>query len=215
MAEMTTRKAATMKKSTQKETREGDLPARAAAATRRIAAWFQKRVNDVAQQLRPPVTANALAALAKAIDQPIPPELAAMWQVHDGIPIFEYAGLGALDAKRRYVQMEKLRKKGIFANHEVFEQSEPRIQPMKWHSAWIPLAEDGCGNLYCLDLDPGPAGKFGQVIKWEMAGGPFATSSVDLAKLLERYAKALESGKFKYDVDSGTYDGPFLDLLDK
>jgi hypothetical protein len=46
-----------------------------------------------------------------------------------------------------------------------------------------------------------------------MAGGPGAGSSVDLATFLERYASALESGNFKYEVDSGTYDGPWIDLV--
>jgi hypothetical protein len=36
---------------------------------------------------------------------------------------------------------------------------------------------------------------------------------VDLPTVLERYAASLESGQFKYEVDSGTYDGPFVDLL--
>jgi len=214
MAAMTTArtKPGPRKRATKSPART-DLPGRADAATRRIAAWFKDHVPQVAERLRPPVNSKALAALAKALDRSIPPELVAMWQVHDGLPIFEYAGLGAAEAKQRRAGLEKLRKKGTFANHEVFEQNEPRIQHVKWHSGWIPLAEDGCGNLYCLDLAPGPAGRMGQVIKWEMAGGPFAASSVDLANFLERYATALESSRFKYDLDSGTYDGPFVDLL--
>jgi uncharacterized protein len=192
-----------------------DLPTRVKAATHRIVAWLEKHAPEAAARLQPPAKPKALESLAKALGQPIPPELAAMWQVHDGLPIFEYTGLGAANAKQQRDGLEKLRKKGTFDNHEVFEQSKPRIQPVKWHSGWIPIAEDGCGNLYCLDLAPGSAGRFGQVIRWEMAGGPFAESSVDLAELLERYATALESGQFKYDVDSGTYDGPFLDLLAK
>jgi len=201
------------RKATTKAADSTDLVARVEAATRRIAAWFQAHIPEQSERLRPPVKPKDLASFEKALGRPIPPELVAMWQVHDGIPIFEYAGLGAAESKRRYVGLEQLRKKGIFAKHEVFEQSEPRIQPVKWHSGWIPLAEDGCGNLYCLDLDPGSVGHVGQVIKWEMAGGPFADSSVDLATVLERYAASLESGQFKYEVDSGTYDGPFVDLL--
>ncbi len=192
---------------------KADLPTRVEVATRRIVAWLNKHAPESAARLRPPATSKALETLAKALGQPLPPELVAMWQVHDGLPIFEYAGLGATESKRRRAGLEKLRKEGTFANHEVFAQSEPLIQSVKWHPGWIPLAEDGCGNLYCLDLAPGPAGCVGQVIKWEMAGGPFADSSVGLAEMLERYAAALESGKFKYEVDSGTYDGPFVDLL--
>ncbi len=32
---------------------------------------------------------------------------------------------------------------------------------------WIPFADDGGGNPYCLDLTPGPAGRVGQVVQLE------------------------------------------------
>ncbi|MDI1450214.1 SMI1/KNR4 family protein [Polyangium sp. 6x1] len=193
--------------------KDSDRPQRAAAATRRVAAWLQKHAPEAAAELSPPADPAAVEALAKALRKPLPAELVAMWAVHDGLPIFEYAGLGAAAAKKRRAGLETLRKKGTFADHEVFEQNVPRIKPVKWHAAWIPIAQDGCGNFYCIDLAPGPAGRVGQVIKWEVAGGPFASGSSDLATVLERYADALESGDHTYLVDSGTYDGPYLDLL--
>lgn len=132
--------------------------------------------------------------------------------MHDGgLSIFEYAGLGVADSMRVRAGLEKLREAGTFDDHEIFEQSVPLIRPVKWHTSWIPLAEDGCGNLYCIDLEPGPEGQVGQVIRWEVAGGPFASSSLLLADVLERYAAALP--RFAYDPDSGTFDGPYLDLL--
>ncbi|MDI1431464.1 SMI1/KNR4 family protein [Polyangium sorediatum] len=188
-----------------------DRPQRAAAATRRISAWLQKNVD--ADALDPPAEEASVQALANALGKPLPPELVAMWQVHDGLRIFEYEGLGPAASKKTRDGLESLRKKGTFDDHEVFEQSTPRVQPVKWHEAWIPIAKDSCGNLYCIDLAPGPAGLVGQVIKWEVAGGPFTTGSADLVTVLERYADALESGDFTYLVDSGIYDGPYLDLL--
>lgn len=190
---------------------DSERPARVDAATRRVSAWLQQHAP--AEQLRPPVTEGDLQALAKALGQPVPADLQAMWRVHDGLPIFEYAGLGAAAARSRRAGLEMLRERGTFAEHEVFEQALPRIAAVKWHTGWIPIAEDGCGNLYCMDLAPGPVGRIGQIIKWDVAGGPFATSSTDLAELLERLATALASGKFKYEVESGTYAGPFIDLL--
>lgn len=176
-------------------------------------AWLKEHAAESAARLRPGASEATLAALAGAVGGPLPPELVALWRFCDGLPIFEYAGLGVDESRLRREGLEDLRTRGIFANHQVFEQSSPRIQPTKWHPGWLPLAEDGCGNMYCVDLAPGPAGRVGQVIRWENAGGPFAASSVDLAAVLERYASALESGRYTYDVDSGIFDGPFLDLL--
>jgi cell wall assembly regulator SMI1 len=191
----------------------GDLAARATAAAGRLVAWLRAHA-----QLEPPpagASAAALAAVERQIGSPLPPDLAAWWRLHDGgVPIFEYAGFGTAMALLRRDGLEKLRRAGTFKKHELFEQSVPRIAAVKWHPGWVPIAEDGCGNLWLVDTAPGPAGKFGQVLRWEVAGGAFASSSSSLAEVLERYADALASGRFKYEPDSGTFDGPFLDLLE-
>lgn len=46
------------------------------------------------------------------------------------------------------------------------QDSQPSnaIQKVYAHPAWIPLARDWGGNNICVDLAPGPAGKWGQVI---------------------------------------------------
>jgi cell wall assembly regulator SMI1 len=200
------------KKSAKKSTakKSADPAARVAAAVQRILAHMRERAPDAIADLRGPAT--DLAKFATALGRPPPPDLVAYWGLHDGgLPIFEYAGLSSADSLRVRKGLESLRRKGTFDTHEIFEQSVPRIQPVKWHTAWIPLAEDGCGNLYCIDLEPGPKGQVGQVIRWEVAGGAFAAGSSTLADVLERYAAALP--RFKYDPGSGTFDGPYLDLL--
>ena len=192
--------------------RDGDAGPRTTAAAARVIAWLQRH----AELPTPPAGASAarLAAFERTLGASLPPDLAAWWGMHDGgVPIFEYAGLDCAGSARRRQGLEKLRRAGTFDDHELFEQSEPRIAAVKWHTGWIPLAEDGCGNLYCVDLAPGLAGRVGQVLRWEVRGGGFAASSVGLATLLERYADALESGRFVYQPDSGTFYGPFLDLL--
>ena len=204
--------AATRTRSRSASVPAGDAAARVAAAVERIVDWLRRRAPAAIAGLRPP--ASDLGPVEAALGRPLPADLAALWRLHDGgLPIFEYAGLGCAEALRRRAGLEQLRAAGAFAGHEVFEQAAPRIQPTKWHPAWIPLAEDGCGNLYCVDLEPGPAGHVGQVIRWETRGGPFAAGSVSLAELLGRYARALAGGRFTYDPDSGTFDGPYLDLL--
>lgn len=43
-------------------------------------------------------------------------------------------------------------------------QPDKAIQKVYAHPAWIPLARDWGGNNICVDLAPGPTGKWGQVI---------------------------------------------------
>lgn len=186
---------------------------RATAAAQRIVAWFRAHAADD-RRSDPPAGASAssLSALSRALGVDLPPDLVAWWRLHDGgVSIFEYEGLSCAASRGRREGMEELRRDGVLADHELFPQTVARIARTKWHPLWIPLAEDGCGNLYCVDMGPGRMGVVGQVIRWEMRGGAFAASSVVLAELLERYADALESGAFTFD--DGMFDGPFLDLL--
>lgn len=202
----------TSKKSPAKSspTKKSDPATRVAAAVAKLLAHLRKHAPDAIARLGAP--ARNLSKYATALGRALPPDLRAYWSLHDGgISIFEYDGLSVAHSMRVRAGLEKLRKAGTFDDHELFEQSIPRIRPVKWHTAWIPLAQDGGGNLYCIDLDPGPKGQVGQVIRWEVAGGPFATGSTLLVDFLERYAAALP--RFKYDPDSGTFDGPYLDLL--
>jgi cell wall assembly regulator SMI1 len=217
-AKKSTTKKTPAKKSTTKKTpakktptkKSADPAARVAAAVDEILAHMREHAADAIADLGPP--AKNLAKYAAALGRELPPDLVAYWSLHDGgISIFEYAGLSSADSMRVRAGLEKLRKAGTFDDHEIFEQSVPRLQPVKWHTAWIPLAQDGCGNMYCIDLEPGPKGQVGQVIRWEVAGGAFATGSRTLADVLERYAAALP--RFTYQPDSGTFDGPYLDML--
>jgi len=185
---------------------------RATAATRRIVGWLREHSDEDRHKNPPPgAKAATLAAYERALGIPLPPDLRAWWSMHDGgVALFEYEGLGCGHSMQRRAGMEELRQSGVLADHELFPQDVARIAATKWHPRWIPLAEDGCGNLYCVDMGPARMGIVGQVIRWEMRGGAFAASSVVLAELLERYADALESGDFT--VNGGMFDGPYLDL---
>lgn len=205
-------KSATKKSSSTRTESAEQRGARASAAAGRVISWLRRYAS--LPDLPAGASPAALAAVEAAIGTTLPPGLAAWWRLHDGgVPIFEYAGMSCVESLRRRKGLEMLRLGGTFDDHELFEQDAPRFAAVKWHPGWIPLAEDGCGNLYVVDTAPGPAGQVGQVLRWEVRGGAFAASSVLLADVLERYADALTSGKFVFDPQSLNFDGPYLDLL--
>ncbi|HXV91932.1 MAG TPA: SMI1/KNR4 family protein, partial [Pseudonocardia sp.] len=76
-----------------------------------------------------------------------------------------------------------------------------------WNPGWVPFAEDGGGNLYCVDLAPGERGVRGQVIRWEIHGGPCGPVAASFAEYLLGYRDDLTGGRYVYDPDSGTFDG--------
>jgi cell wall assembly regulator SMI1 len=156
----------------------------------RIVAWLKTNAPSLVDRLCPPATSEAL-----------------------GFPFFEYSGLSAADIADERDCLEGLRKDGTFATHEIFENDGDFIQRVKWHEGWVPFCMDGCGNFFIIDLAPRPQGQSGQVLRWEVRGGAGATASVAFAEFMKRYADALTSGQFTLRVYSGTFDGPFVDLL--
>ena len=52
---------------------------------------------------------------------------------------------------------------------------DKKIKQVWWSHKWIPFAQDGCGNMMCIDLDPGENGNMFQIIAMEVQDepGPF------------------------------------------
>ncbi|KAH8821493.1 hypothetical protein F5884DRAFT_745809 [Xylogone sp. PMI_703] len=85
------------------------------------------------------------------------------------------------------------------------QDSQPpnAIQKAYAHPAWIPLVRDWGGNNLAIDLAPGPAGKWGQVI---LMGRDYDRKYVvarSWSALLATVADDLNSAKWFVDEDSG------------
>lgn len=72
-----------------------------------------------------------------------------------------------------------------------------------WNTSWVPLADNGGGDYFCLDLVPGERGAIGQVIVFfhDMNERPLIARSY--AAWLEKLAKGFASGKYILDEDEG------------
>jgi cell wall assembly regulator SMI1 len=74
------------------------------------------------------------------------------------------------------------------------------VKAGRYNPQWIPVTWDGGAVNLCIDLDPAPGGKSGQLIcldhldpKSVVAGSWFA--------YLEKYAADLEAGRFRFEAD--------------
>jgi len=74
---------------------------------------------------------------------------------------------------------------------------EELIGPFYCSNKWIPIACDGCGNLICIDYDPGKNGVIGQVINMEFQDGqgPYFCETT-LVKYLKKQYQYLINGKW-------------------
>jgi cell wall assembly regulator SMI1 len=172
-------------------------------------AWCEAQGSPSMLDLEPPAAPQALAMLDKLAKEvgEIPPELRELFSLHDGgISFFEYSQMSIERMIERRKGLEELRKDGTFDTHEVFPSDAKIVRRVKWHEKWLPLFEDGGGNLYFMDLAPDKNGRHGQIGKWERAGGPGANLSLLLGEFLEKYVLLLEAGKLKFDDSFGIAD---------
>jgi cell wall assembly regulator SMI1 len=189
---------------------------RPADCVRDIADWFAVHAPPCRERLlaAAPASAESVDALRAELGADPPGDLLDYLAVTDGgLAFWEYEGLDAGGMLRRRRRLCESLSAGGFDGHEVFPDDRGFLRPGKWHPGWLPFAEDGGGNLFCVDLAPGPAGTAGQVFSWERLGGPGISTPRPrtFGAFLSDYRDLLLSGRFTYDADSGTFDGPSVD----
>lgn len=73
------------------------------------------------------------------------------------------------------------------------------IQTCYSHRCWVPITKDNCGNQVAIDLAPGPAGTYGQII---LFGRDYDTKIVVASSFHEfifNFVNDLEQGNFQID----------------
>ncbi|WAS99180.1 ankyrin repeat domain-containing protein [Nannocystis punicea] len=150
----------------------------------------------------------AEAARIEALEQALAAALPADFRAHllrlggrPRVPFYAYECLDVEAILSRWQELERSRKGGRFAAAEPLEldRDAEEVQCQWWHRGWVPFAQDGGGNLYCVDLDPGPSGRRGQVIQWETHRGPVRPLARSFVDFLAEYLDRLESGDCRWD----------------
>jgi cell wall assembly regulator SMI1 len=77
----------------------------------------------------------------------------------------------------------------------------PLMQNVWWSKKWVPFAEDGGGNLLCIDLDPTAQGIWGQIIGFERGSGPYPTKFKSFSEFLNYQLEFTISGGLSADSD--------------
>ncbi|MFP2931186.1 ankyrin repeat domain-containing protein [Pyxidicoccus sp. 3LG] len=193
---------------------EETATARMTEVWKRLEAWYAEHCPPYAEALKRarPATPEQVAALEKAIGAELPWDFRAFLLRFGGggeyprgdAGVFEYSGLTVDLILSRWNGLTELRKKGTFEDvtpHELPE-SDKSLEWTWWHPGWVPFAQDGGGNLYCVDLSPGPEGTRGQVFKWEMHDGPLPPIRESLQAFFEWYLEQLEQGRFTFDEET-------------
>jgi cell wall assembly regulator SMI1 len=167
---------------------------------RRLETWFGAHAADLLKELEPGVSQKELAAAEKKLGYALPPDLKASLAIHDGDDEAGVIGGWSLLAVRAIVSeatmMRGLLEKGTFSKAR--SDPHPRISSAWWSVGWIPLASSGSGDLFCLDQDPGPKGKPGQIILFRHDDGQRLLIAESLRDWLAAIARDLEAGVYEY-----------------
>ncbi|WP_228062085.1 SMI1/KNR4 family protein [Coleofasciculus sp. LEGE 07081] len=175
-----------------------------------IKEWYTENASSLLENLKDGVSDQELREFEERVGLALPDDYKASLKLHNGdVYIHDYNYLSLDGVLNRWLRMKKMSEEGGFEGREVFEAGEGIIQNTWWHPGWIPFAEDGGGNLICIDMAPDADGVVGQILNMELRSGPGVSEYTSFLEYLEHYKDDLYAGV--YEVDE---DGYIIEKLD-
>jgi cell wall assembly regulator SMI1 len=163
---------------------------------RDIERWLQERAAGPRGGLTGPVSAESVRDAEVALGMPIPEQLRASLDCHDGeepeLWLLSNWSLLPLKTMVKVWRRERDQARG----QEPWPEMDPFTRGDSWRERWIPFAYDGSGGYLVVDLDPLPAGQVGQIIA-TFVDQPNVRVAPNLHECLVRYRDALLAGKFE------------------
>lgn len=169
----------------------------------RIEVWLQAHVRSEANVLSPGAAEEEIAATERFLGVSFPEDVRASFRLHDGqsggpwlVRGCELLSLGRI--REEWNAWKELLDRGTFENFR--SDSDGRVVEDWWHARWVPLTHDGAGNHYCLDLNPGPKGRAGQIIQMWHDDSERSVVAPSYRAWLAAFADALEAGAYVYSA---------------
>lgn len=181
----------------------------AAEATARVAElWtaleheLRTHAAEVAADLKGPASEDELTKL-RLVTGGNAPELYASYAIHNGQqswghPLFDPWKL--LDIEEIFANVETMQEvivlwaaEGIRAD-DIRDETIAGVRPDTWHEGWIPVAENGLGDLLCIDMAPDDGGVLGQIIEWQHEDASRAVVAHSFSALLRQLLDSFPNG---------------------
>jgi cell wall assembly regulator SMI1 len=174
----------------------------------RFERWCRSNAPLVCRDIKSGATAEEIKILEQKIGLTLPEDFAAYLMVHNGTIWFaSYEYIGTEQIYQIWLMMNRIKEEGFFSNRQIDRRSQGIIKNTWWDWHWIPFAEDSCGNLLCIDLEPEVNGSRGQVIYWEKIEGPLPSGCQlffvwfrDMQEGLGRYYVVNEDGRIEKKI---------------
>jgi cell wall assembly regulator SMI1 len=198
--------------------RRGGLRMTVRQSWTRIEEWLLENAPPIRKSLRPPAKEDALDKLQSKLGMSLPKDFAESLLIHDGQKTDADAGLFPYtedvfgpgpsfrllplsEIAREWKMMKELHDLGEFEGHKT--KPERGICRDWWNPGWVPIAENGGGDFFCLDLAPGRGGTVGQVIVFCHDMDERRRMAKSFAAWLAKLARGFAAGKYGLDEDEG------------
>ncbi|ODV86613.1 hypothetical protein CANARDRAFT_185741, partial [[Candida] arabinofermentans NRRL YB-2248] len=182
----------------------------------RLEDWLDREFPELGDDLEDGVTQNDLNAIERDLKLSLPLDVRESYQIHDGqlqlgkkrgliygYPLLDLEAIAAETNiwRRGTSKSNTENQKHNTVNFLDLQKSFPpgAVVPVYYHPNWIPIVKDNEGNNIALDLNPGPRGRWGQVI---LFGRDFDTKLVVAScftEFLLNLVEDLEEGHFSID----------------
>ena len=166
--------------------------------------WLTLNYSDGLLDLNPPATDVEIEELITTIGIDLPKDFTDILKIHNGQK-GEAAWL--FDSQEflstyRIIQEFNIWKK-LLKSELKGKVSTPDdgVKNDWWNIYWIPFTSDGCGDHYCLDLNPNIKGKNGQVITLWYESSEREIVSSSFSQWFKEYIDLLYTGELLYSEE--------------
>ncbi|HVI43467.1 MAG TPA: SMI1/KNR4 family protein [Chitinophaga sp.] len=168
--------------------------------------WMQHHAPPLLNILNPGVNTDTITSLERLTGTALPADFKNFYAIHNGQ---QRKRTGLIDADQLlpveeiievWHRWQDLLDAGTFMHNDEPFASEPDtgIRNNWWNPKWIPITSDGFDNHLCIDMDPAPEGRTGQVIAFWHDDGHREVIAPSFRKWVDNYVSGLEKGEYVF-----------------
>jgi cell wall assembly regulator SMI1 len=173
---------------------------------RLIEAWIAVHAPAIRFELLPGASDDDVQSAEKSLGVKLPDDVRSSYLLHNGqsdigTPLLgEWLLLSLEYVVSQWESLTQILTAGRLA--KVNGRSTGVVRREWWDPKWIPVAYNGAGDFYCVDLNPTPRGTLGQVISFWHTRDEREQIALSFRDWLQGFANDLEAGKYVVEDDS-------------